>query len=455
MKTIFSIGKVIIILMIVLLPIQSITAQQNEISLFVDWVDAVHFPQASIYLSAWNVNGLPLTNLTPEHFTLREDDGKPFQPDSVQSDNDSPLHVMLVMDISESMLGEPLGDAKAAAARFLDRMQEGQDQVALIAFSGQVSADPLEIDPSREIAFTDQFDPVYNLIEELQVSGSTELYNASTKAARSFEGLPSGHRAVLLLSDGRNTPQEIGDPNQAIEIAQTERIPFLVIGLGNDIDLDYLQRLAYSTGGLFRVAPRSAELRTIFNEMATLLKTQYRINYTSNLQADGKTHQLQIIIQTDSGSAQTELEVGPIPLDMSTSTITEETKKTETSTSTAASIQPITAFASSVTAEIQPVTVIPSLMPTEIQSVTAVPSLMPTDFDTEPKQPWNSIFKSPITWVITAFVLLLVFWIVLRIRRKPNDQEVCAKCGYDLTGIAGACPQCGSTRRLPKHNQKK
>jgi hypothetical protein len=60
---------------------------------------------------------------------------------------------------------------------FLDRLTPG-DQAALIAFSDSVNPDPSELNPEREVGFTSNLTPVYDMIENLQAQGGTHLYNA-------------------------------------------------------------------------------------------------------------------------------------------------------------------------------------------------------------------------------------------------------------------------------------
>lgn len=261
-------------------------AQGPAVTLHLDWVDITAFPMVSVRLSVWDADGLPLVGLTPGDFTLQEDGGSPFHPAAAEVNLDAPLSVVLVLDVSQSMLGAPMDDAQEAAARFLNRLKQG-DRAALIAFSDNLDPDPANLNPARELAFSANLDPMYDLIASLQAQGQTHLYNAAAKAVRLAAGEPEGHRAVLLLTDGRNEPTDLGDPEEAIQLAREANVPIFVIGLGSQIDEPYLRRLATETGGLFRAVPTSSELAHLFADMASLLKTQYLIMYQSTLPADG------------------------------------------------------------------------------------------------------------------------------------------------------------------------
>lgn len=382
-------------------------AQENNIALRIEHVDITSYPNITIRLSAWDVSGLPLANLTPENFTLREDGSASIRPQTVRVDTETALSVGLVLDISGSMAGDPLSDAKVAAARFLDRLKTG-DRAALIAFSDPVDTNPDNLNPQRELAFTSDLAPMYDLVESLTAQGQTQLYNAETKAVQMAAAQPVGHRAILLLSDGRNEPADIGDSEQAIRLAQENNIPFFVIGLGDQIDESHLRRLASETGGFYRSAPRSSELAKLFSEMAVLLKTQYVLTYKSNLPADGADHNLVIALDTPHGQAEKQIEFGPLP------------------------------FAALPTATLLP----------------AVPTVAPATEPAEevPEPQPDAGLLSTFGWGLAAIIALslgaLVFW--FRRRRPVSAPEICAQCGFDLTGKPGACSQCGSARRLPK-----
>ena len=390
-------------------------AETGQVTIWVDGVDTTQFPQVVVYVHVWGSDGLPITGLRVEDFQLQEDGGPPFAPEDAVEDSSAPLQVVLVLDVSTSMAGQPLADAKAAAARFLDRLGPG-DQAALIAFSSPVDPDPRRLDGKREMGFTRDLARIYEAIEGLESGGGTALYHAVQKAVGLAATRPLGHRAVLLLTDGRNDPPHVGDPDAPIVLARKHRVPVFVIGLGQDIDEPYLQRLAQETGGLFRKTPHSAELARLFRDMATLLKTQYRLTYISRLEPDGQRHVLRVTVHTPIGIGTTageDVVFGPLPQVRPTAT---SARPTETPTS-------------------------PMMTPT----VTPASGNLPTPTSIPMGEGFN-----PLPWVgFLGIALLVALFLVgaARARRRPV-KEVCAQCGYDLTGYAGSCPVCGSTRRL-------
>ncbi|MCU0484850.1 MAG: VWA domain-containing protein [Anaerolineales bacterium] len=414
----------IAVLLTSLLPGAFAQAQTEPLTLRPETVDSTAFPTVTVRFNAWDGAGLPLGGLDAAAITLQEDGGAPFHPDALTADTQAPLQVALVVDISGSMAGQPLEDARVAAARFLDRLSP-DDQAALIAFSSPVLPD--ELDPVRELDFTKNLTPLYDRLEALGAGGGTALYDATAKAISLFVDQPAGHRAVVLLSDGRNDPPMQGDPEAPIRLAQENRVPVFVIGLGSLIDEPYLRRLASDTGGLYRAAPSSSELAQLFADMATLLKTQYHLSYTSRLPADGEEHTLKITLDVASSQALSEVVMGPLPL--------------------APTAEPTLLPTPVPTAE-------PTASPTPEPEVVIIQPPEPTPLATAlpPEEPSQA--NQPLLIGLAAAGILLLgvaAWLVQRNKKKPKP-EACAKCGYDLTGKSGACPVCGSTRRLPKMN---
>lgn len=396
----------------------------SQVALWVSRVDVTHFPDVTAYLSVWTENGLPVSGLTADNFELREDGGGAFHPQSVVEDTHSPLQVVLVLDVSGSMAGKPLEDAKVAAIRFLDRLESG-DQAAVIAFSSPVDPDPTHLDGKREVGFTQDISSLYDVVEHLQSGGKTALYQAVQKAVAMAAKQPTGHRAVLLLTDGRNDPPDVGDPDVPITLAQEQQVPVFVIGMGKDIDEQYLRRLAGETGGVFRPAPSSGELAQLFDDMATLLKTRYRLTYHSNAPADGQSHTLDITVYTPYGTASLEkgFSFGPVPSILASPT------PLPSLSATALAAQPVSS-------------------PTPVPSPTVAPT---TVVLSEGQGGGNTLqrFWLPVALII-ALILLIILWLIYRRSHHKPPKEYCAQCGYDLTGHVGACPVCGSTKRLTR-----
>jgi VWFA-related protein len=405
------------ICLMLLLTASGFAFQASSLTVFIEQADVTAYPAVTLQLSAWDAGGLPLADLKPEDFTLHEGDGSAFHPEKVTADTQAPLQVVLAIDISRSMSGQPLADARSAAARFLDRLGPN-DQAALLAFADSLDADPQKLDAKRELPLSRDRETQYNLVESLQAGGGTPLYNAAAKAVRMLQAQPAGHRAVLLLSDGVNDPPAVGDAQEAIRLAKEARVPVFVVGLGNQIDEPYLRRLASETGGLFRAAPKSSELARLFGDMATLLKTRYTLSYTSKVPGSGQSVLIKVQLASQGATVESQLPMGPLPV------------------VTVAPTQPEPTVAPTAAPTVAPT----QLAPTAVQAATAA----------APAEVAPAAAPFPWGWPVAALLAIIVVVGVVVARRPRAKAEACAKCGFDLTGVTGACPQCGEIRRLPK-----
>ncbi len=414
----------------------SLAVSQADLSLFVETVDVTGFPEIMITFSAWHESGLPLTDLTAEDLTLQENDGPAFHPDQVLVDEDAPLAVALVMDVSGSMQGQPLEDAKVAAARFLDRLSPG-DQAALIAFSHGVDPDPAVLDPEKELDFTSNLSQIYDSIEALTAEGGTELYNAVAKAVTMTADVPSGHKAILVLSDGVNDPADVGDGDAAITLARENDVPVYVIGLGNQIDEPYLRRLATETGAFFRLTPRSSELAESFDDMAALLKTQFTLAYTSTITEGADQVNLKIGLSAMGSDVMVTSPLGAVPA-LATPTPTAEPENLEPT-------------------EDQPTEVAVETKDDAGGDSENIPVVGKEDeqADEEPAQALGWVKDLPLwVWIVVGLVVIFFFLlIIIKALKKSDDvDEKCASCGYVFKkeDQGTSCPQCGATRRLDR-----
>jgi hypothetical protein len=156
-----------------------------------------------------------------------------------------------------------------------------------------------------------------------------------------------------------------------------------------------------------------------------LLKTQYRLTFTSQLPADGQAHSLTITLNAAGQTVKTNISLGKLPLILT----------------------PTPTLAPSAT--LVPTQPLPTNTPLPLPTSTALPTPAATPAPTLVQQ----FTGSPWLWAGLVVVAGGLFILISRSRRKPKPlPEVCAKCGFDLTGKSGACPQCGETRRLPKPN---
>ncbi|MBM4431878.1 MAG: VWA domain-containing protein, partial [Chloroflexi bacterium] len=166
--------------------------------------------------------------------------------------------VMLVLDRSGSMQGQPLQDAKTAAKAFVDRLDLSTDQVGLVSFSTAARLDQ----PLSQVA-----GPVRSAIDGLVDGGYTNMFAAINMAQ---EELTSARRkaanapVMVLLSDGEPTGD---DPRSAASAAKSAGTRIFTIGLGTAVNPNLMRELASSPSDYF-YAPTGSELDAVYQQIA-------------------------------------------------------------------------------------------------------------------------------------------------------------------------------------------
>lgn len=328
-RMIASIG---FILLLVGLLVASVSAQ-GGVEVEVDKLDAdqtpevddVGFPNLILQFTPVNQSGVPVPDLVADDFTLIED-GTPvadFTAFRSFTDEDQGISILLVLDASGSM-SDNLEELRAAAISLVDFVDLGaNDEVGIIAFSVledgssvALGGRGLDLDESRETSFTVDGGLLKNLVNQLQINpgDGTPLYDALYKGARlASEEANNNRRVVILMTDGVdadrdgvvNQGSEVYDANTVLQEVRNLNVPIFTIGLGDEIDTGFLQRVANATGGSYQQTPSAEQLGEMFQDIATLLKQKYLIAYESQAEADDARHALEILADTPVGEGTT------------------------------------------------------------------------------------------------------------------------------------------------------
>lgn len=280
-------------------------AGQIPLSVQLIGVDASSFPLVTATVSVADASGLPISDLPPASFRVTAN-GRPVPVMQVRTALDAGvgIAVVLAIDVSGSMQGDPLVKAKQVARDFVSRLTPA-DQAMVLVFSDSISvAQP----------FTANKDALYQAIDRLQARGNTALYDAVATAveAATAAGLP--RRAVVLLSDGADFGGLSRTSREgSLATASGRGVPFFTVGLGPQPDRDYLTQLASRSRGRAMWAPTPADLPPVFEEVHALLRSQYLVQFDLGANARAGTYDLQVEVTrgADRGQGGRSVEVAP------------------------------------------------------------------------------------------------------------------------------------------------
>lgn len=209
------------------------------------------------------------------------------------------IDIVLVLDVSTSMLAEDLepnrlGAAKTVAADFVAGRRN--DRIGLVAFAGQAFTQaPLTFD----------LGVVRSLVGELDagmIEDGTAVGMGLATAVKRLEASQAESKVVVLLTDGRSNRGEIG-PITAAQMAEALGIRVYTIGAGSrgtarvpvqdplggtryanmrvDIDEATLREVAEITDGRYFRATDTESLAAIYEEIDELERTEVEVeNFT-------------------------------------------------------------------------------------------------------------------------------------------------------------------------------
>lgn len=234
-------------------------------------VDAAAAPEVHVTVSLAEPAAV-----TAEDLQLFED-GVPVTTLSVSQLDVSgrPVDVVLTLDTSGSMLGEPMAAAVDAARQFVESVPP-QVRIGLVTFADR---------PVLAQRLTDDRGAVLAALDEVTAAGETALYDGVAEAATLFSG--DAQRNIILLSDGGDTASA-GTLDQAVASAASAEASVFSIGWRTtETDITALRTLARESGGRYASAG-SADIAAIYAGLAAELSNQYVVSYESDRQQGGE-----------------------------------------------------------------------------------------------------------------------------------------------------------------------
>ena len=278
-------------------------------------------------------SGRFVPGLTQADFAVY-DDQHPVEVTHFSSDR-VPVSLGIVLDTSGSMAGEKIERARASIERFLDQLDDPEDEVFLYGFASDV----------RLIQeWTNDRNAASAGLRRVDTVGGTAMYDAVIQAVRKAQDGRNRKKAVVLISDGNDTSSSraLRDVRRVVRDGEVlvyaigidgsgepairmrpptfppTPIPFPLPGpgrpgtrwpglpqlppmigrtAGDRLNAQALRDITDDSGGRTEVVRSPRDLSPATASIADELSKQYSLGYTSPASRDGRWHSIRVEVR--------------------------------------------------------------------------------------------------------------------------------------------------------------
>jgi VWFA-related protein len=248
-------------------------------------------------------DGRLVPDLPVDAFTVYED-GEPqvitqFTHDRV------PVGVGLLLDVSDSMFGQRILDARAAVERFLLELLSPDDSLFVMTFNHMPHLLTSWTAPAEATT-------VRGVLDTLRPSGGTAIYDTVVTALSMIDQRPRDRAALVLISDGADTASDTTLRDLRSALLRTDAFIFAVAidspvrqAINARVNPEALGEVTNQTGGHTEVVHDTTELAGATARIAEELNTQYVIGYSSPHPGDGKYHSIRVRVNREGYKVRT------------------------------------------------------------------------------------------------------------------------------------------------------
>jgi VWFA-related protein len=244
----------------------------------------------SITATVTDAEGHLITGLPQAAFEVFEDGER--QTVTQFTSERVPVGLGVLLDISDSMFGQRILDARAAVDRFLFDLLDESDEFFLLAFNHR---------PRAMTGWTHSQAEVKRVLTALKPSGGTAIYDAIIESLPLIDNRSRTRAALLVISDGADTASNatLRDLRRALLRSDTFVYAIAIDSperqvINTRVNAQTLREITAENGGRTEVVRSSSDLAEATARIAEELNSQYVLGYTSSHGADGQFHSIRV-----------------------------------------------------------------------------------------------------------------------------------------------------------------
>jgi Ca-activated chloride channel family protein len=240
-----------------------------------------------------DADGHLVTGLGRDAFQIFED-GVP-QTIAAFTNERVPVGLGVLLDVSDSMFGQRIIDAREAVERFLFTLLTPDDEFFLVAFNHA---------PRTLTPWTSQPSVVQQALASLKPSGGTAIYDAVISALPQIERRSKQRAALVVISDGADTASDATIRDVRTALLRSDAFVYAIAidsprghAINTRVNPDALNEMTSQSGGRTVVVQDAEGLATATTKIAEELNSQNVMGYSSPKSLDGRYHSIRVTMK--------------------------------------------------------------------------------------------------------------------------------------------------------------
>jgi Ca-activated chloride channel homolog len=278
------------ILSLVVLAIVTASASSEQEVIRGDRVLRSGIDAVAVTATVVDADGRLALGLTRDAFEVYED-GE-LQTITQFTNERVPIGLGVLLDMSDSMFGRRMIDARAAVERFLFELLTPADEFFILAFNHY---------PHILTRWTSTPDDVRAGLADLKPSGGTAIYDAVVGALPMIGRRTRERAALLVISDGADTASDTSVAEVRTSLLRSDAFVYAIAidspkrqPINTRVNAVALGEITSQSGGRTEVVQDMEGLHAATARIAEELNSQYVMAYASPRATDGKYHSIRV-----------------------------------------------------------------------------------------------------------------------------------------------------------------
>src|SRR5262245_37456316 len=203
-----------------------------------------------------------------------------------------PVGLGVLLDVSDSMFGQRIVDARAAVERFLFELLDKNDEFSVVAFNHQ---------PRALTPWTQTPDVVKDAMSTIKPFGSTALYDALLTTLPMTTTQSKQRASLLIISDGAHTASDAGLREVRSALVRSDAFVYAIAvdppakrAINETVNVGALNEITGGSGGSVALVHQTTDLMDATARVAEQLNSHYVLGYYSPLPLDGSYRSIRV-----------------------------------------------------------------------------------------------------------------------------------------------------------------